>query len=159
LSWRNTFGGGAPTSLILDVSGDASASLPLPLSESFTFPSVPPGSYRFSVRALNAAGSSGTSNSVTLTFPTNCSGSPSTPVNFIASKAGNVISLNWQPAASGAATLSYTINVSGAFNGSVPTPARSISSPVPAGTYNFSIRAVNPCGTSSATPVQSVTIP
>ena len=159
LSWRNTFGGGAPTSLILDVSGDASASISLPLSESFTFPSVPPGSYRFTVRALNAAGSSGTSNPVTLTFPTNCSGSPGAPVNFIASKAGNVISLNWQPAASGAATLSYTINVSGAFNVSVPTAARSISSPVPAGTYNFSIRAVNSCGTSSATPVQSVTIP
>ena len=159
LSWRNTFGGGAPTSLILDVSGDASATIPLPLSESFTFPSVPPGSYRFSVRALNAAGSSGASNSVTLTFPTGCSGSPSTPVNFIASKAGNVITLNWQPAASGAATTSYIINVSGAFNGSLPTAARTLSSPAPAGTYNFAIRAVNPCGTSSATAMQTVTIP
>ena len=159
LSWRNTFGGGAPTSLILDVSGDATASIPLPVSESFTFPSVPPGTYRFNVRAVNAAGSSGTSNSVTLTFPTGCSGSPSTPVNFIASKAGNVITLNWQPAASGAATISYIINVSGAFNGSLPTPARTLSSPAPAGTYNFSIRAVNPCGNSSATAVQTVTIP
>ena len=112
---------------------------PLPLSESFTFPSVPAGTYKFSVRASNAAGSSSSSNTVTLTFPTNCSGSPSTPVNFIASKTGNVISLNWQPAAGGAATLSYIVNVSGAFTGSLPTPARSISSPAPASTFNFSI--------------------
>jgi hypothetical protein len=80
-------------------------------------------------------------------------------VNFIASKAGNVITLNWQPAASGAATTSYIINVSGAFNGSLPTPVRTLSSPAPAGTYNFAIRAVNPCGTSSATAMQTVTIP
>lgn len=159
LSWRNTFGGGAPESLVLDVTGALTTSLPLPLSESFSFPSVPAGTYTFSVRAINAAGSSGGSNPVTLTFPTTCSGSPQTPINFIASKSGNVISLSWQAAVSGPAALSYLVNVSGSFTGSLPTTARTLTGSVPPGTYNVNVRAVNPCGNSSATATQMVTIP
>ena len=159
LSWRNTFGGGAPASLVLDVSGAFTASLPLPLTETFSFPSVPPGTYTFSVRAVNAAGSSGGSNPVTLTFPTNCSGSPQTPINFITSKSGTTISLTWQAAVSGPAAMSYLVNVSGAYTGSIPVSARALSGPVGPGTYNLSVRAVNPCGTSSATATQTVTIP
>ena len=159
LSWRNTFGGGAPESLVLDVTGAATTSLPLPLSETFSFPSVPPGTYTFSVRAINGAGSSGGSNPVTLTFPTTCSGSPQTPINFIASKSGDVISLSWQAAVSGPAAVSYLVNVSGSFTGSIPTMSRTLASPAPPGTYNFNVRAVNPCGNSSATATQMVTIP
>ena len=159
MSWRNTFGGGAPVSLVLDVTGAVTTSLPLPLTETFTFPSVPPGTYTFSVRAINGGGSSGGSTPVTLTFPTTCSGSPQTPINFISAKAGNTISLSWQSAVSGPAAMSYLLNVSGAFSGSIPVSGRSISGAVGAGTYNLSVRAVNPCGTSSATATQSVTIP
>lgn len=159
LSWRNTFGGGAPTSLALDVTGAIVTSLPLGLTETFSFPSVPPGTYTFSVRAVNGSGSSGASNPVTLTFPTTCSGSPQTPINFVASNNGNTISLGWQPAASGPAPMSYLVNVTGAFVGSVPTGARTLSGPVGPGTYNLSVRAVNPCGTSSATATQAVTVP
>ena len=159
LSWVNTFGGGAPTSLALDVSGAIVTSIPLALSESFSFAAVPPGTYTFSVRAINAAGSSGASNPVTLTFPTGCSGSPQAPINFFASKSGNTISLAWQPAATGPASMSYMVNVTGAFVGDVPTTTRSLSGSVGPGTYNVRVRAVNPCGSGSATAVQTVTIP
>jgi hypothetical protein len=52
LSWRNTFEGGAPTSLVVDVSGALSASLPLPLGGGFTFDGVPPGTYQLRLRAV-----------------------------------------------------------------------------------------------------------
>ncbi len=159
LSWVNTFGGGAPTSLMLDVTGAIVTSIPLELRDTFSFPSVPPGTYTFSVRAVNAAGSSGASNPVTLTFPTNCSGSPQTPINFVASKSGNTISLAWQPAASGPAAMSYLVHVTGSYVIDVPTTARSLSGTVGPGTYNLRVRAENPCGKSSTTTMQTVTIP
>jgi hypothetical protein len=158
LSWVNTYGGGAPTSLVLDVSGAVSTSIPIGLTDTFGFPAVPPGTYTFSVRAVNAAGSSGASNPVTLTFPTKCSGAPQAPINFVASASGNLMSLVWQPAATGPASMSYLVNVTGAFVGDVPASARSLTGRVGPGTYNVRVRAVNPCGTGSATAIQTVTI-
>lgn len=159
LSWRSTFGGGAPTSMMLDVSGAITASIPIPLSESFNFSGVPPGTYRFSVRALNGAGTSGSSNSVTLTFPTNCTGAPQTPTNFFVVKSGNVLSLSWQPSASGNAAMSFQLQVTGSISGQLPLTGRTLTSPVPAGTYNLRVRAVNPCGSSSYTAYQTVSVP
>lgn len=159
LSWRNTFGGGAPTSIVLDVAGAITASIPIGLTEAFTFSGVPPGTYRLSVRAINAAGTSGSSNSVTLTFPTNCSGSPQTPTNFFVARSGRVLSLSWQPSASGNAAMSYQVDVTGAVAGRFPLTARTIASPVPPGTYNVRVRAVNACGTSGYTAVQTVSVP
>lgn len=159
LSWRNTFGGGAPTALMLDVSGGATVSVPIGLAESFTFDGVPPGTYTFSVRALNAAGSSGSSNTVTLTFPNSgCSGRPQTPINFIAAASGRAITLNWQAAVSGPATISYFVNVGGSLAGRVPVTTRFLGGTVPPGTYTISIQAVNPCGNSSPTAPQTVVI-
>jgi Protein of unknown function (DUF1800) len=158
LSWRNTFGGGAPTSTVLDVTGPVSTSLTLGVAETFQFSGVPDGTYTFSVRALNAAGSSGSSNPVTLTFPTRCSGSPQMPINFFASVTGNVISLNWQSAASGAAPTRYDVDVTGAFVIRLPTTSRTLSGAVGPGVYNIRVRAVNRCGNSSFTAVQSVTV-
>jgi uncharacterized protein (DUF1800 family) len=159
LSWQNTFGGGAPTSLMLDVSGSIGVSVPLPLSETFTFDGVPPGTYKFSVRAINAAGTSGGSNTVTLTFPTNCSGSPQPPTNFIASANGNIVSLDWQSSTSGPAATSYRLTVAGPYVGNLPITVRSLRAAAPRGTYTFTLRAVNACGTSGATAPQTVTIP
>lgn len=159
LSWRNTFGGGAPTSMVLDVTGALTASIPMPLSETFTYAGVPPGSYTFSVRAVNAAGTSGSSNPITLTFPTTCSGAPQTPVNFAVAKFGQVVSLTWQAAVSGPAGISYQLDVTGAYVGRVPLTARILTAMVPAGVYNLRVRAVNECGTSGYTAVQAVAVP
>jgi hypothetical protein len=160
LSWRNTFSAGTPTSLVLDVTGSVAASLPVSLSESFTFAGVPAGTYSLSLRAVNAAGSSAASNTVTVTFPGACSGPPATPPTLVAYKTGMTIFVIWdaQPPASPAAT-GYVLNVSGSFVGALPMTSRTARGTVPAGAYNFSVVATNPCGSSAATPVQTVVIP
>ncbi|MGE0816302.1 MAG: Ig-like domain-containing protein [Vicinamibacterales bacterium] len=159
LSWRNTFAGGTPQTTVLDVSGTLSGSLPIGPADSFTFNGIPGGTYTFSVRSANAAGTSGSSNAVTLTFPQVCTGAPATPANFLAFKTGNLLTLLWDPAATGDATTQFVLNVSGAISASVPFNTRRLSVPVPPGSYTFSVAAVNACGTSPATPTQTVVIP
>ena len=159
LAWRNTFGGGAPASHILDVSGSINTSLPLGPGNSFSFSGVPAGTYTLSLRATNAGGASGSSNPVTLTFPSACSGAPGTPENFLAYKVGTTVFVVWDPAATGPAPTGFVLNVTGAFAGSFGTTGRAMSSPVAPGTYNVSVVANNACGTSAATAVQSVTVP
>ncbi len=161
LAWQNTAAGGTPTGLILDVTGSGVGSLSLPLSEDFVLAGgVPAGTYTLSLRAVNATGISGSSNSVTLTFPGACSGAPATPTNFVATTSGNVLSLSWGLPASGSAPSGYTLIVTGSFVGSLPLGSgRSIAGAVPSGSYTLSIAATNACGTSAATPAQTVTIP
>jgi hypothetical protein len=159
LSWRNTFGGGTPSSVILDVTGTLSASLPLGVTDSFVFNGVPGGTYTFSVRAVNGSGSSPSSNPVTLAFPGGCSGAPSAPENFLTYNVGNTLHLLWDPAASGPATTGFVLNVSGAFNGTFPLPTRGLSAAVPPGAYTFTLSAVNPCGASAPTAPQTVVVP
>ena len=159
LAWTPTFGGGLPTTTILDVTGAVSASVPLGPTDTFSFAGVPAGTYTFAVRAGNAAGTSAASNPVTLTFPSACSGAPQIVANFLAYNTGSTLFLNWDPPASGAAPTSYVLSVSGAFVGAIPMSQRGLSSPVPPGTYNFSVVAVNACGTGASTAVQTVTVP
>lgn len=159
LSWRNTFGGGQPTSIVLDVNGPIVTSIPLGLTETFSFLGVPDGEYTFTVRALNGAGSSGASSPVKLTFPRNgCSGKPQAPINVAASVSGRIVSLTWQASASGAAATSYIVNVTGSFAGTFTTTGRTLSGSVGPGTYNLSVRGVNPCGTGSAAATQTITV-
>ena len=159
LAWRNTFGGGMPTSLVLDVTGSLNTSLPLPMGDTFTFNGVPDGTYTFSLRAVNAVGTSGPSSPVTLSFPATCTGAPQRPVGLVGSRNGAVISLAWEPAASGTAPTSYIVNVTGAATASVPTTARTVSGAVGPGTYSFRVVAVNACGSSAASTSTTVVIP
>jgi bacillolysin len=159
LAWRNTFGGGAATGHILDVTGSLAISLPLGPGNSFSFNGVPAGTYTLSLRAANGGGASAPSNSVTLSFPSACSGAPGTPENFLAYKVGNTVFVVWDPAAAGPAPTGFVLNVTGTFVGSFGTTARAMSSPVAPGTYNVSVVANNPCGSSAPTAVQSVTVP
>jgi hypothetical protein len=159
LAWRNTFGGGMPTSLVLDVTGSITTSLPLPMGDSFTFNGVPDGTYTFSLRAVNVVGSSGPSSPLTLSFPAKCTGVPQRPVGVVASRSGAVISLAWEPAASGAAPTSFLVNVTGAATVSVPTTARSVSGAVGPGSYTLRVVAVNACGSSTASSSTTVVIP
>ncbi len=159
LAWKNTFTGGAPTSMILDATGSLTGSVPLPLGDNVSFGGVPPGTYTISMRAANAAGASGSSNTVTVTIPSACTGAPLTPINFLTFKVGSTLSLFWDPAATGAAPTGFQLNVTGAFTGGIPLPGRSIGGSVPPGTYNFTVQATNPCGASAPTGVQSITVP
>jgi hypothetical protein len=159
LAWTNTFSGGVPTGLVLDVTGTLSGSLPLGVVDSLSFAGVPPGTYTMSLRAVNGTGSSPASNAVTLTFPHACSGVPQPVTNFVAYKTGTTLFLAWEPGTSGAAPTSYLVHVTGAFVGSVPFGQRTLSAAVPPGTYAFAIAARNACGSSSPTAIQAVTIP
>jgi hypothetical protein len=156
LAWRNTFAGGIPTSIVLDVTGAAITSLNLGLTDSFSFAAVPGGTYTFTVRATNATGSSGASNPVTLTFPGPCSGPPNTPSNFVAYKEGTTIFVVWHPATSGPAPTGFALNVAGSFVGSFPTTTRSMSGAPGAGSFDLSVVATNACGASPPTAVQTV---
>ena len=83
---------------------------------------------------------------------------PQTPVNFSATHAGNVISVSWAPALNGAAPTGYILIVRGTYNHEVPIAGRSISAPVGPGTYTLSVASTNPCGTSTPTAAQTVTL-
>ena len=160
LAWRNTFAGGEPGGVVLDVSGSLNASLPLGLTDSFQFNGVPDGTYTLSVRAVNAAGTSPPSNAITLTFPSpTCSGAPLPPSEFLAYRLGNTIHVVWEPAATGSAPTSYVLTVTGSFNSTFGTPGRTLSGTVGPGSYTLSVAAANACGMSAATSVQTVVVP
>jgi YVTN family beta-propeller protein len=159
LSWTNTFTGGQPTALMLDVSGAITTSLPLPLTESFEYSGVPPGTYTFTVRAINGTGSSSASSPVTLAFPGTCPGAPQAPTNFIVTRQGSQLTASWDPPRAGSAVNGYLLIVTGAMNLTLPLSDRSVSGGVPPGTYQLSVRAVNPCGAGPGTPVQQATVP
>jgi hypothetical protein len=159
LAWRNSYGGGTPSLIVLDVAGSAAATLPLSFTDKTTFTGVPAGTYTLNLRAINATGSSFPSTPVTITVPDACSGVPLTPTNFLAYRTGSTIHVLWEPAATGAAPTSYVLNVTGAFVGSFATTERSMSGTVGAGAYTITVNAVNACGVSAATAAQTVTIP
>ena len=159
LTWRNTYGGAAPTSLILDVTGSAITSVPLNVTDTFAFPAVPSGTYTFTLRAVNAAGTSAASNPVTLTFPSVCSGAPPTPANFLAYRIGRTLYALWDAAATGPAPTSYQIDISESFTGTFEVTSRSVHAPVSPGLYRISVRAKNICGVSLATAPWFVRVP
>ena len=157
LVWQNPSTGGAPTGIILDVTGSLTDSFQLPLSERFTFAGVPAGTYNLAVRAFNTGGISGPSNTVTLTFPGACS-PPSTPTNFSAFATGNWIVASWSPPASGAAPTEYVVDMFEAFNGSFRTTGLTWSGAFEQGNYVLRVRAINACGSSAPTPTTTVTV-
>jgi YVTN family beta-propeller protein len=160
LAWRNTFEGGSPTTLLLDVvSGSSAGTLRLPLAETYTVGDVPAGTYTVSLRAENASGISVSSNPVTLTFPGPCSGAPVTPTGFVASKDGDEITVVWERATSGPAATAFVLNVTGAFVESFDTTERSLSGVVGPGSYTFTVQGINVCGASPPSAAQTVVIP
>jgi hypothetical protein len=159
LSWINTFDGGAPTGTLIDVSGSFVGSVPVGPAGTFAFPGVPGGTYTFQLRSTNAGGSSPPTPPLTLTFPDSCTGVPGTPTDFLFYRVGSTVTVVFDPAATGPATSSFLLNVSGAFVGTIPLGTREISAPVGPGSYTVSVAGVNACGTSVATPSQTVVVP
>jgi hypothetical protein len=158
LAWRNTYAGGEPTSLLLDVSGSVNATLPLTLSETATYTGVPAGTYTLSLRAQNAAGASSPSNALTVSVPTACSGLPHPPSGVLAYRQQAVVTIFWEPPLEGAAPSDYMVNVTGSFAGSFTTPARSLSGTVDPGTYTLTVSSRNACGTSAPSSPQTVVV-
>jgi uncharacterized protein (DUF1800 family) len=159
LAWKNTFGGGAPSSIVMDVTGGATATLPLPYGESFYVAGIPNGTFTLRLRALNAAGASSQSGSVTVTAPTRNCGPPRVPANYFATRVGTAVVLSWDPPAGGTPATSYHITVSGSYTGVFPVAGSGFAANAPAGTYNLSVRAANACGAGPSTAFQTVVIP
>jgi hypothetical protein len=159
LAWTNTYAGGAPTSLVLDVTGALTTSVPLGLSDSFAFAGVPDGTYTLALRAQNGSGASAASNAVTLTFPGACTGAPQTPANVRAYRVGNTVFIDWAPAPSGPAPTGYVLSVTGSYVGAIPTSGRALSGTVGPGSYILTVAAANACGASAASAPQTVVVP
>ncbi len=159
LAWRNTFSGGAPAGIVLDVTGSVVAQIPLGLTETIAVTGVPAGTYTLRLGAVNGGGVSPASAPVTLTVPSACSGPPEVPSNALAYRVGNIANVVWDPPAAGPAAESYVLNVSGALNGSIPTTLRALAGQAPPGSYTISVTAVNPCGSSPASAPQTIVIP
>jgi hypothetical protein len=159
LAWKNTFGGGPPSSVILSVRGAATLEEEIGLTETFSFANVPPGTYTVRVRGVVRGSWGPSSNAVTLTFPGPCSGAPLPPTNFLAYRIGRRAFVIWDPPAAGPAPTSYTLHVTGAFAGSFPTNGRALSRDVGPGSYKLEVVAHNPCGTSAMAPSQTVEVP
>ncbi len=159
LAWTNTAAGGAPTEIVVDVTGSLNLSVGLPVSETFSVSNVQAGTYTLSLRARNNLGASASSNSVTLTFPGPCSGVPATPSNFVVAKNGSLVTASWELPVGGPAPTSYRLIVSGTFTADLALTQRTISGAVGAGAYTLSVIATNACGSGPATAPQTVTIP
>ncbi len=157
LVWQATHEGGAATGYVLDVAGALTGSLPLPAIDRFAYPAVPPGTYHLTVRAVNAAGSSAPSNSVTLTFPGTCA-PPAAPATFSAAVSGRTIFASWTPPAAGAAATGYVLIVSGALSGSFSTTGLALSGSVGPGSYTLTAVAANACGISPSAAAQTVIV-
>lgn len=152
LSWTNTYAGGTPTQLWLEVSGSVAALLPVPWGETFSYDAVPSGAYELRLIASNASGASEPSNALSLAFPSACSGPPGPPVNFQAWTSDTQLFVSWSPPTSGPAVASYTVFVNGTLTLAVDTTARTISGTLPQGEYAISVVARNSCGESPAAP-------
>jgi probable HAF family extracellular repeat protein len=158
LTWRNTFTGGPPTTVVLEAqAGQAVVYIPLGLTDTFTAGGVPTGTYTLRVWAVNAGGVSGPSNALVVTIPGGCSG-PLPPSSFLAYAMGRTIFVMWDPPTTGPAATEYELIVDGTFAGRFRTPGRALSGTVGPGTYHLSVMADNACGSSQATPAQTVSI-
>ena len=159
LAWQNTYAGGAPNAIAMDVTGGATATLPVPFGESFSVAGMPAGTFTLRLRALNAAGASNQSGSVTVTAPSRTCSPPRVPSNYFATRVGNAVVLSWDAPAGGTPATSYQLTVTGSYTGVFPLSSRGFASPAPPGSYNLSVRATNACGSGPSTAFQTVVIP
>jgi hypothetical protein len=157
LNWTNTFDGGPLVGVRLLVSGAAETVLSLGRVSQFRFDGVPPGTYTFRIQPEGPSGLGTPSAAVTLTFPGSCQ-RPGMPSWFTVGRSDRRLTLRWEPSATGGAATDYEVLLNG-----VPVVttggAREVSGDVGPGTYALAIRAVNGCGLSEATPIQTVTVP
>jgi YVTN family beta-propeller protein len=161
LQWDAPLSGTPPNSYRIEggvAPGQVLATLPTgSANPSFSF-IAPDGSFFVRVHAFAGAVRGPASNEIQITVPGACA-PPLSPVNFVASKSGNTVTVTWEPSPAGPPATGYVLNVGGAFAGSFTTPGRSLSGTVGPGTYVLTVAATNACGASSATPSQSVTVP
>lgn len=170
LSWQNPVGPATPRTVLLDVAGAITTTIPLGPVSSFAHAGVPPGIYTFSVRAVTPQGISASSNPVTLSFPGGvatagaaapggCSAGPQLPTQVLATRDGHTVTVRWQPPAAGQPAASYILKVTGSYVGSFATVAPGLSGAVAPGSYTLSVQALNACGASALTTPITIVVP
>ncbi|HUU35984.1 MAG TPA: hypothetical protein VMW48_18090 [Vicinamibacterales bacterium] len=126
---------------------------------------APPGTYFLRVVAVNAAGASLASNEAVIhPGPGTCT-VPASPTGFIAAVQPGTLSVQWNPAATGAIPATYQLQAgtaSGVSNIGVVAlsgATTAAAGAVPPGPYFLRVIAVNACGASAASTEASVVVP
>jgi hypothetical protein len=120
------------------------------------------GTYSFAVSAVNQLGEGPPSAAVSLTF--GATAVPSVPLNFVASVTNDILTLTWDPPASGTPVTTYLLRASGpgvAAFGALPVAGRSFSTSVAgaaAATFLVAVSAVNHLGEGPMTAPLTVTL-
>ena len=165
-TWVPGSGGGAVANYLLVAGttpgfGIPTASVTLTGAPGASIPGVPPGTYYVRVLAVNAGGTSGPSNEVTVVV--SGPGLPGTPTLNPAVVSSTTVSLSWVPGAGGVPT-SYLLTAASAPGGSaiatVPLTGTSATfTNVPSGTYHLRLAAINAVGSSLASNEITVVVP
>ena len=137
------------------------ATVSLPGTPGAAIPGVPPGTYYVRILALNAGGTSGPSNEVTVTVAGPAA--PGAPTLNVPVVAGSTVSLSWS-AGSGGPPTGYTLVASHTPGGApivtVPLSGTSVTfTSVPSGTYYLRLTASNAVGTSAASNEVTAVVP
>lgn len=152
ITWTPPATGGSATGYLLDastVSGTTNIGSVPTVAPGIAVPAVPPGQYFVRVRATNAAGTSASSNELTINV--NCP-APAPPTTFTGSVAGSTVTMNWSVAAGVTTTVIDAGYAPGTTFLSIPiaAPTNGVQYPgIPPGTYYVRTRALGACGTSA----------
>jgi YVTN family beta-propeller protein len=139
--------------------GQVLASVPTGSTETSFTVDAPSGAFYLRMHALSASGRSRASNEVLVLV--NMPRPPSAPAGLLGLANGADLQLSWLNTTTGGTPASLLLDVSGAFNGSLPMPLGETFSfaGVPPGTYTLAVRAVNGSGTSSPSAPITLTFP
>jgi hypothetical protein len=139
--------------------GSVLATLPTgSAAATFTF-DAPSGAFFIRMRAVSGGRRSAPSNEIQILV--NVPQPPATPTGLLGLADGSNLALSWKIPTAGGSPTSFLLDVSGALTLSVPLPSTETFAftGVPAGTYTFALRAVNPTGTSPASAPVTLTFP
>ncbi len=161
-TWSAPATGSAPTSYVVEAGtaqGLANLGSATTTGTMLAVGGVPTGQYFVRVRARNAVGTGVASADVIATV--GCT-APEPPSTLTTSVAGNVVTVAWNVAPGTITTVIDAGAAPGATSRSTPftAPSAGVTVPgVPAGTYYLRARALNSCGTSTASVERTVVVP
>jgi len=157
LNWQAPSGGGQQEYVLEAGTAPGQtnvASITLPNTSSFSV-TAPPGTYHVRARARNGCGVSAPSNEVVVTVG-GCS-APAAPTALRFTRAGSLVTLNWDSAAGAS---DYVIEVGSTPGASdllvVAVPPGPVSAMAPPGTYYVRVRGRNGCAAGS--PSNEITV-
>jgi len=154
IRWDPPATGGPITTYLLRAAGPGATGFgAIPVAgTSFSVPwsSTIVGTYSFAVSAVNQLGEGPPSPTVSLTFGPGAV--PSAPLNLAVSVANDVLTISWDPPATGAPITTYLLRAAGPGTtgfGALPVVGTSFSTPWSSsivGTYSVAVSAVNQLG-------------